>query len=122
METKGLKVNIGKTKVMASGKACGEVERTGKWPCAVCRKGVGVNSIQCTMCAEWVHQKCSGLRGTLTSVAATFKCKVCTEGAADGGNVELDLGDGVKLEGVKTFCSLRDMLNGEGGSDSATVA
>uniref|UniRef100_UPI00358E6FB1 uncharacterized protein isoform X1 n=1 Tax=Myxine glutinosa TaxID=7769 RepID=UPI00358E6FB1 len=100
METKGLKVNIGKTKVMASRKACGEVERTGKWPCAVCRNGVGVNSFQCTMCAEWVHQKCSGLRGSLTSVAATFKCKVCTEGAADGGDVELDLGDGVKLEGV----------------------
>uniref|UniRef100_UPI00358FF175 uncharacterized protein isoform X3 n=1 Tax=Myxine glutinosa TaxID=7769 RepID=UPI00358FF175 len=74
------------------------------------------------MCAEWVHQKCSGSRGSVTSVAATFKCKVCTEGAADGGNVELDLGDGVKLEGVKTFCYLGDMLNGEGGSDSATVA
>jgi len=122
MEAKGLKVNIGKTKVMASGKACGEVERTGKWPCAVCRKGVGVNSIQCTMCAEWVHRKCSGVRGSLTSVAATFKCKVCIEGAADEGIVELDLGDGVKLEGVKTFCYLGDMLNGEGGSDSSTVA
>ncbi len=43
---------------------------------------------------------------SLTSVAATFKCKVCTEGATDGGNVDLDLGDGVKLEGVKTFCYL----------------
>ncbi len=50
MEVKGLKV-------MVSGKTSGEVERTGKWPCAVCRKGVGVNFIQCTMCAEWVHQK-----------------------------------------------------------------
>ena len=40
MEAKGLKVNIGKTKVMVSGKTCGEVEITGKWPCAVCRKGV----------------------------------------------------------------------------------
>uniref|UniRef100_UPI00358FBFE9 protein DPCD isoform X1 n=1 Tax=Myxine glutinosa TaxID=7769 RepID=UPI00358FBFE9 len=35
------------------------------------------------------------------------------QGAADGGNVELDLGDGVKLEGVKTFCCFGDMLNGE---------
>ena len=35
MEEKGLKVNIGKMKVMISGKTCGEVERTGKWPCAV---------------------------------------------------------------------------------------
>ena len=50
-----------------------------------------MNSIQCTMCTEWVHRKCSGVRGSLTSVAATFKCKVCIEGVADGGNVELDL-------------------------------
>ena len=41
------------------------------------------------------------MRGSLTSVEATFKCKLCIEGVADG-NVELDLGDGVKLEGVKT--------------------
>ena len=96
----------------------GEVERTGKQPCALCRKGVGVNFIiQCTMCAE-----CSSMRGSLTSVVAAFKCKVCIEGVADGGNVELDLGDGVKLEGVKTFCFLGDMLNGEGGSDVAMVA
>ena len=37
--------------------------------------------------------RCSGVRGSLTSVAATFKCKVCIEGAADEGIVELDLGD-----------------------------
>ena len=30
MEAKGLRVNIEKTKVMASGNGCGEVERTGK--------------------------------------------------------------------------------------------
>ncbi len=91
MEKKGLKVNIGKTQVMASGKACGEVERTAKWLCAMCRKGVRVQSIQCTMCTEWVHPKCSVLQVSLTSVAATFKCKGCTEEAADGGNVELFL-------------------------------
>ncbi len=44
------------------------------------------------------------------------------EGAADGGDVELDLGNGMKMEGVKTFCYLGDMLNGEGGSDAVTVA
>ena len=41
MEAKGLKMNIGKTKVMVSGKNCGDVERLGKWPCTVCGKGVG---------------------------------------------------------------------------------
>ena len=121
MEAKGLRVNIEKTKVMASGKGCGEVERTGKWPCAVCRKGVRANSIRCTKCTEWVHQKCSGVKGSLTSVMTTFECKVCIEGDADGENVELDLGNGVKFRDVKAFCYLGDMLNGEGGADSASV-
>ena len=44
MELKGLKVNIEKTKVMRSGKS-GEIVKIGRWPCAVCGKGVGANSI-----------------------------------------------------------------------------
>jgi len=24
-----------------------------RWPCGVCRKGVGNNSIQCTSCQKW---------------------------------------------------------------------
>ena len=37
MEEKGLRVNAGKTKIMISG----------EFPCAVCRTGVGSNSILC---------------------------------------------------------------------------
>ena len=32
-KAKGLRMNIGKTKVMVSGKSCGDVERQGMWPC-----------------------------------------------------------------------------------------
>ena len=45
MELKGLKVNIEKTKVMRSGKSGGEIVKTGRWPCAVCGKGVRANSL-----------------------------------------------------------------------------
>ena len=65
MEVKGLKMNIGKTKVMVSGKNCGGVERLGKWPCTVCEKGVGSNSIRCIGCSGWVHKQCSGVKGSL---------------------------------------------------------
>ena len=34
----------------------------GKFPCAVCRTGVGSNSIFCNGCKHWVHKKCSGLK------------------------------------------------------------
>jgi hypothetical protein len=122
MEAKGLKVNIEKTKVMTSGKGSGELEKSGKWPCAVCRKGVGVNSIQCTKCYKWVHKICSGVRGSLTNAITIFECKVCAEGDKDERIVELVLNDGVKFGEVKVFCYLGDMLNGEGGADSASVA
>ena len=48
LESKGLRVNTGKTKVMCCKVRYGQVEDSGKWPCGVCRKGVGVNSIACT--------------------------------------------------------------------------
>ena len=44
MELKGLKVNIGKTKVMTCGDDTGGVQRSGKWPCGVCEHRVDVNS------------------------------------------------------------------------------
>ena len=87
----------------------------------MCRKGVRVHSIRCTKCTEWVYRKCSGVKESLTSVMTTFECQVCIEGDADGENVELDLGNGVKFRDVKAFCYLGDMLNGEGGADSASV-
>ena len=43
MEARGLKVNTGKTKVLISGVGEGSVEKRGRWPCAVCRRGGGNN-------------------------------------------------------------------------------
>ena len=49
MESKGLGVNVNKTKMMISceNAGTGKVALEGKFPCAVCRKGVGSNSILC---------------------------------------------------------------------------
>jgi len=41
MEANGLRVNVGKTKVMNSAVESGPLEKSGKWPCAICLKGVG---------------------------------------------------------------------------------
>ena len=48
MELKGLRVNIGKTKVMKCQYRSEQVENSEKYPGGVCRKGVGVNSVLCT--------------------------------------------------------------------------
>ena len=58
LESKGLKVNISKTKVMRCAWD-GVPKEAAVEPCSVCRKRVGVNSIHCTTCGYWVHGQCS---------------------------------------------------------------
>ena len=43
-EWRGLKVNLEKTKLLVTG------VRGGRYPCGVCSRGVGVNSILCISC------------------------------------------------------------------------
>ena len=45
VENRGMRVNMNKTKVMISG----ERQKAERWPCGVCGRGVGSNSIQCTI-------------------------------------------------------------------------
>ena len=59
MEKKGLRVNAGKTKVMICGTGLDLLQSSGEYPCAVCRTGVGNNSIYCNVCKLWVHKQWS---------------------------------------------------------------
>ena len=68
LESKGLKVNISKTKVMRCAWD-GAPKEAAVDPCSVCGKRVGVN---CTTCGYWVHGRCSGVRGSLATVAQGF--------------------------------------------------
>ena len=47
LESKGLKVNIGKTKVMKCHGAANVQVESGKYPCGICGKGVDRNTIPC---------------------------------------------------------------------------
>ena len=60
LESKGLKVNISKTKVMRCARD-GAPKKAAVDPCSVCGKRVGVNSIHCTTCGYWVYGRCSGV-------------------------------------------------------------
>ena len=57
-ESKGLKVNFKKTKVMVSGLK-GEVLENKVDPCAKCIEKVIKNSVMCTKCSEWVLARCA---------------------------------------------------------------
>ncbi len=123
MEAKGMRVNMGKTKVMWTG---GEARRDYgvKFPCAVCDKGVGSNSIMCETCGRWTHKKCSGVKGCLGRVIH-FECSRCSKGmAGEGESVSdrLEIEPGVFLERVGKFCYLGEMLGEEGGAELAVAS
>ncbi|XP_057314191.1 uncharacterized protein LOC130655450 [Hydractinia symbiolongicarpus] len=115
LEEKGLKVNTAKSKVMISSITAKCDLVVGKWPCGVCRKGVGSNSIFCQICKHWVHKKCSSISGRLRA-GIQFVCKHC-KGEIIENEVfpALMMYNSGSLEIVKNFCYLGDMLGSEGG-------
>ena len=70
-------MNLSKTKLMIGGERCNTKKSVGKWPCAVCGKAVGSNSIRCTDCQQWLHNRCSGIKGSLCKASKAFVCSVC---------------------------------------------
>ena len=61
MESKGLKVNTRKTKVMVSGSE-GELFKSKIDPCGVCGRRVMANSVLWIKCVNWVHGKCAKIK------------------------------------------------------------
>ena len=56
MEKKGLRVNMGKTKIMESGNNLDVLKKSGKYPCGVYLTGVSsTNAMLCDGCERWGH-------------------------------------------------------------------
>ena len=126
LENKGLKVNIGKTKVMCVRKRQDPLKTKCDWPCGVCSRNVKSNSILCTRCKKWVHKRCAKIRTRVSiSMATSYICPACVQKetekehpcfSADG----FLLGNR-KLEEVTEFCYLGDTINSGGGNDIAAI-
>ena len=117
MEEKGLRVNAGKTKIMICGTGLGLPQSSGEFPYAVCRTGVGSNSIFCNGCKHCVHKTCSGLK-RLTK-GPDYRCTRCQGTACpldDRPQRVVQVGPD-KLEVVASFCYLGDMLSAAGGCE-----
>jgi len=71
-----MRVNMNKTKVMIRGEWQKVMQKAVRWPCGVCDRDVGNNSIQCTSCQKWVHRKC-GIKGSMYKVMKPFVCRGC---------------------------------------------
>ena len=103
---------MGKTKIMVSGVNLQTLKDSGEYPCSVCRKGVGSNSIYCAGCSHWVHKKCSGVTGSLKS-NLDYRCSRCkgTAHPIDGRpHNEWLLMQDKKLDVVDSFCYLGDTI------------
>ena len=56
MESRGIKVNINKTKVIINGERQKLMQKAARWPSGVCGGGVGSNSVQCNSCQNTHRQ------------------------------------------------------------------
>ena len=123
MERKGLRVNMKKTKFLVSGLGLDVLKDSGKFPCAVCRSGVGNNSILCSQCNLWVHKRCSGIKGRIAA-DPNYICPRCRDSARpiDGRPISQVDVDGTLLDVDATFCYVGDMLSAAGGCDNAIAA
>ena len=121
LEEKELRVNAGKTKITICGTGLDLLRSSGEFPCAICRTGVGSNSIVCIGCKYWVHKKCSGLK-CLTK-DPDYRCTQWqgTARPLDGRpQREVKVGPD-KLEVAASFCYLGDMLSAAGGCELSTT-
>ena len=72
MERKDLKVNVGKTKALSMPL---KLTIAAPDPCSFFSKGVGANSIKCTICKKWVHRRFSRLREMLVIFTDIFSAQ-----------------------------------------------
>ena len=92
-----------------------------KHPCSVCVKGVDVNSIRCTQCVQWVHARCSRVKGSLKNVESSFICRRCKGELNETRQVNGLHIDGHEYEIVDKLCYLGDMQSQEGGCEHAIL-
>ena len=108
---------------MISGTGLDVLKDSGRYPCSVCREGVGANSIYCTGCAHWVHKRCSGIRGRLIA-DPNYICPRCLRYARPVDRrpaTEVTVDDS-QMEVVSEFCYLGDMLSSGGRCTQAIIA
>jgi len=51
---------------MISGECQKLMQKAVRWPCGICGRGLGNNSIQCTSRQKWIDKKCSGIKVACT--------------------------------------------------------
>jgi len=107
VDNRGVRVNMNKSKVMISREWQKVMQKAARWPCGICGRGIGNNSVQCTSCQKWIHKKC-GIKGSMCKVMS-FICRGCLNSATSTGHISVDICVSAKLQLVDKFCYLGDV-------------
>ena len=112
-----------KTVFIISGTAFDVLKDSCRYPCSVCRKDAGANSIYCTGCAHSVHKRYSGIRSRLIA-DPNYICPRCLEYAmlVDRRPARVVTVHDSQIKVVSEFCYLGDMLSSGGSYTKAIIA
>ena len=123
LEAKGLRKNMGKTKIMICGKNLHSLRDSGKHPFGECCKGVGSNSTFCDRCQSWIHKKCSGFKCRLKA-DLKYRYKRCMGICRqfDGRPEKHVTFEGIQLDVMELFRYLGDKICSGGGCELARIA
>ena len=78
------------------------------------------NSVLCTKCGNWVHNRCAKIKRVTDRLAMHFVCSKC-KGIMEGTVYSIDKLCN-EVETVNGFCYLGDRLNASGGCEAAVTA
>ena len=119
LETRGLKVNMDKIKMMVVRSKPAMRPQRSRYPRGVCGKEVRVNSVWCQGCSRSCHRRCSGLRN-MNRAGDNYRCAACARGLmAIPWEVMVN---GGMLDVVDSFCYLDDTMSCVGRVEAAVRA
>ena len=119
-ESKGLKVNLGKTKVMV----CGGITKDGISkskvdPCSVCCLRVKANSVLFLVCGKLIHGSCEGVKMVTAKFSINFARRKCKANIGEAVEQEVKLCD--EVEAVGEFTYLGDRVSAGLGCEVAVT-
>ena len=96
-ESKGLKFNIVKAKVMvSSGITKDGKSKSNVGPCGVCSLRVNDNLVLCLQCGKWIQGRCAGVKRVTPKFSRNFACKECEGNIGEAVEQEVRLCDEVE--------------------------
>ena len=119
-ESKGLKVNLWKTKVMVSGSITKDgMSKSSVDPCGVYNLRVKANSVLCLQCGKWIHGRCAGVKSIIPKFSRHFTCRKCEGNIEEAVEQEEKLFD--KMKTVRDLTYFGDKISAGGGCEAAVT-